>query len=90
MKQLFVVTMTTEILVVAEDAAEAEKLAQREPHVDWGEPDYHVTPMTYLPADWDGDSIPFGHRDEAEPDRTVDQWMALGAAPLYRTTTTRR
>ena len=82
-KKLFTVQVTYEIIVVASDAAAAERHATAEHVVDFGEPDVLAVPMSFLPADWDEDSIPFGDSDPAEPDRTIDGWMKLGAAPDY-------
>lgn len=36
-----------------------------------------------MPSDWDGSEIPFGECDEDAPDRTVGEWIELGAAPEY-------
>jgi hypothetical protein len=83
-KQLFTVTVEHEIIVVADSADKAEDLA-READID-EEPDFHATPLRYLPAEWEGDSIPYGDRDETEPDRTVKQWIDAGAAPQYNIT----
>lgn len=84
MKQLFVVQLTYEVVIVADDAAAAERISNTE-HIDRGEADTVVRPLSYLPADWDKDSIPFGDRVEEDPDRTVGQWIELGAAPDYVT-----
>jgi hypothetical protein len=32
-----------------------------------------------MPSDWDGSEIPFGECDEDAPDRTVGEWIELGA-----------
>ncbi len=81
-KRLFVVTIEVDTIVIAEDREEAESLAmeQRDDQDGWSS---HAVPMSYFPADWEGDSIPFGEADPEAPDRTVDQWIELGAAPEY-------
>ena len=83
-KKLFVVEVMTEMVVVAEDAGEAEELAAEASYdlsrYDYG---YHATEMTYLPGDWGPDSIPYGLKDDSDPDRTIEKWANLGAAPQY-------
>lgn len=82
MKQLFVVQLTYEVVIVADDAASAENISNTEP-IDRGEADVIVRKLSYLPADWELDSLPFGDQVEEEPDRTVGRWIELGAAPDY-------
>jgi hypothetical protein len=82
-RRLYVVTVESEVLVVARNREEAEKLAQDE-SFDFDGPDYHASEMTYMPAVWDKDCLPYGLRDEKEPDRTVGEWIEAGAAPAYK------
>lgn len=83
-KQLFVVTLTREILVVADDAFEAQEMAQdAEREGDLEEPAAHAVEMSFLPGGWEMTSIPWGDRDETDPDRTVGKWIEMGAAPQY-------
>jgi hypothetical protein len=42
-----------------------------------------LQPLRWLPAEWDN-SIPYGERERADPDRTVKRWIAMGAAPELR------
>lgn len=76
MKKLYVVTVETEIVVVADDEADAVDAA-RDASIDF-DLDYAAAPMRFLPWGWDGGEIPFGDADE---ERTVDEWIAAGAAP---------
>jgi hypothetical protein len=83
-KQLFVVTVTTETVVLAEDMHEAEALARDDLNdimFDGGGPDVMASPMTYYPGDMDEGCIPYGHRDDEDPDRTIGEWVDRGAAP---------
>lgn len=82
MKQLFIVQLTYEVVIVADDAASAERISNTE-SIERGEPETAVRSLSYLPADWEMDSIPFGDRVEEDPDRTVGRWIELGAAPDY-------
>jgi hypothetical protein len=86
-KKLFVVTITTEIIVVADSESDAEHLARYEKDIEWADVDYSACPMRHMPGEWDGDSIPFGDRLEEEPDRTVNAWIERGAAPEYKVRT---
>lgn len=81
--ELYTVTIETEIVVLAESLEQAIGAAQKA-HRDFDSSafSYHANRMRYMPGDW-SDSIPYGERDEKEPDRTVEQWIALGAAPDY-------
>lgn len=84
MKKLFIVSVEAEILVVAETLEEAKTFAIKEGEFDFDSSDYCAREMTHMPAGWDGDSMPFGFRDDAAPDRDVDGWIEEGAAPTYR------
>lgn len=81
--QLFAVTITTEIIVLAESEAEAVSLAKDESDIEFSECDYSAAPLSYLPGDWDVNAIPFGERLTESPDRTVGEWIKEGAAPEY-------
>lgn len=72
--RIYNVTIETEIAVVADSPEEAEEIALEEMR-DIDEWDASAAPMTYLPGDWDADSIPFGYRDPAAPDRTIAGWL---------------
>lgn len=83
-KRLFTVTIETEIVVLAEDADEAEEIAiDAIDGLDSDAWDSHAMPMATLPAGWEGDAIPYGPGVEDDPDRTVGQWIEQGAAPEY-------
>lgn len=82
-KKLFVVEVMTELVVLADDEAEAEELARDSKYDgDW-ECDFSAREMTYLPNDWELRALPYGHRDDDDPDRTIEEWVKLGAAPKY-------
>lgn len=78
MKQLFVVEIVREVLVVAETVSDAETLA-RDVN-DCGTADVRASAMRYFPGDWDEKCIPWGNDDE-ELERTVGEWIAMGGAP---------
>ena len=85
-KRLWNVSLETEIVVLAESheaAVEAAKKAVRDRDITESEFYGRAEPMTYFPAGDDGTEIPFGDRDPAAPDRTVDEWIERGAAPAY-------
>lgn len=84
MKQLYVVEITTEIVVCAESEDEAEEFAQDDLR-EFDDFSIRAHPMRYWPTHWDDKSIPYGHRDDVSPDRTVKEWMDMGAAPEYKT-----
>ena len=87
MKQLYIVELNQELLVVAEGEAKAEAFALealRAGRADWSEGiNACASKMNYLPGDWDLECIPYGFRDETERDRTVGGWIKCGAAPFY-------
>jgi hypothetical protein len=80
-KQLYVVSVTTEIVVLAESTEEAEEIAE-DCRIDWEGPGF-AQPMRVMPAGWDLDSVPFGEGDEEDPDRPLKGWIERGAAPEY-------
>jgi hypothetical protein len=80
-KKLFVVTIETEVVVLAEDESQAEEEAQRHVRGEIDEWDFRAAPMSFMPAGWDEDCFPFQQNDQ--PDRTVGEWIDLGAAPKY-------
>ena len=82
--RLFTVTITTEVIVLAESESEAQQLARSESDISFSECDYHASPLRYFPGDWDKSSIPFGEQLEEAPDRTVGEWIDAGAAPEYK------
>jgi hypothetical protein len=84
MKKLYVVTIETEILVVAESEEEASEVAEESLRdIDNDQWDKNARPMLFLPHDWEEGSIPFGDRDPSDPDRTIGGWIKAGAAPEY-------
>lgn len=86
-KQLWVVEIVQELVVVAEDRDEAVKLglkaAKEDPH-DGGEPGVSASEMMYYPGDWEDDNIPYGYSDPADPDRSLGKWIDMGAAPKLK------
>jgi hypothetical protein len=86
-KQLFVVQLSTEVIVLAESREAAEEYARdeyKELVSDGLGPDAMAAPMTYYPGEWDEGSIPYGtiDSDGDDPDRTIRDWVAMGAAPM--------
>lgn len=82
MKKLYLVELITTAVVVAEDEFEARDYAD-EAARDY-DPNVEVDELRYLPADWDEDSLPYGYMDPNNPDKTVQQWIDEGAAPMYK------
>lgn len=77
-KTLFVVEVETEIVVLAKDRLDAEKIARgvRDP----GEPTYFAQPMRYMPAEWDAECLVYG----PEGDHKLGDLIAAGHAPEYK------
>jgi len=81
MKKLYVVTISTEVVVAAHSQEEAEEVAASGIE---DTPDYSAVPMTWLPHGWNPDCIVYGNNSEGEEvDRTIGEWFKLGAAPEY-------
>lgn len=84
MPKLFTVTVETEVVVLAESQEEAEDLAKTDfRDLDVSDFSFVGSNMRYLPGDWETYSIPFGLKEDSHPDRTVQEWIDLGAAPFY-------
>lgn len=81
--KLYTVTLSAEIVVLAESKEEAEDIALHGSDDAIDHLDADAQPMGHMPSDWDGSEIPFGECDEDAPDRTVGEWIELGAAPEY-------
>jgi hypothetical protein len=83
-KKLYTVTIEAEIVVVADDAAEAEEAAH-DAMSDLSSYDYDIsaTPMRFLPSGWEMNAIPYGENADDDPDRTVDGWIRAGAGEEY-------
>lgn len=83
-KRLFTVAIETEIVVLAESSSEAELLARESMRdLDSDQWSRMASPMTHLPAGWEGEAIPYGPGESEDPDRTIDEWIERGAAPKY-------
>lgn len=82
MKKLYVVTLTLEVIVAAESREKAEEEVGSGRHLD-DDPDVSAAPMLHLPSRWDEGCIAYGNNSREESDRTVGEWIALGAAPEY-------
>lgn len=84
MKTLYTVAIEVEIIVVADTQGAAEASAiEALQDIDTLGYAALAQPLRVLPDGWDGTSIPFGHHEKDDPDRTVDQWAGAGAAPEY-------
>lgn len=81
-KQLYVVSIEAEIVVLAESEDQAEKLAKKAKRDvdDW---DYRGKAMSHMPSGWEGDCVPFGLSEDSDPARDIDGWVEAGAAPEY-------
>ena len=86
MMKLYSVTLTAEVVVVAENFEEAERFA--EDGIDMNA----VAPLSasanlgalVLPDGWDEWSIPFGKGDPLNPDKTIGEWQEEAADALLR------
>ena len=82
--QLFTVTVETEIVVLAESAEEAESEAcDVVKELEAYNFSAVAQPLTRMPPGWSPKSLPWGHQDGSAPDRTIKDWVDLGAAPDY-------
>ncbi len=81
-KKLYTVTISAEVVVVAEDSNEAREVAEEAIHelYDW---DLDDRPLRYLPNGWELDAIPFGESPKDDPDRTIGKWIEAGAGEEY-------
>ncbi len=75
--RLYTVTVTNEYVVLAESREDAEEVAERE--VESETPDITVTKFKHYPGNYGPESIPYGHRDPSDPDRTIGEWISSGA-----------
>ena len=79
MKKLFRVTLSTDIVVYAENEAEAERIARGRSGYDLGGTYEDLEPEVWavfsLPEGWDEGCIPFG----ADDDMTVADLLAMRA-----------
>lgn len=83
-KRLYNVTIELEVVVIAGSDREAEQGARdavQSGDIDVYDAAIHAQPMVYYPGGWEDDSIPFGDREDADPDRTIKKWIEMGAAP---------
>lgn len=75
MKKLYSVTITGEVVVVADSIEDAERIAEHDvDHFDMqlsASADRHGF---FMPYGWDDGSIPFGEGDKANPDKTIAEW----------------
>lgn len=81
MEQLWIVTVQDEVVVLAESAEEAMKLAKKAKHDGTLNPEPEsATPMTYMPCNWDSDCLPYGNASDAD---TIGALIKDGRAPKY-------
>ena len=85
MRKLYNVTLETVIVVLADSPEQAEELGREALDEGDHDPDAHAMPLTSLLYGWVPDAIPFGLRDESEPDLTIGDWIKRGAAPGFKT-----
>jgi len=78
MKQLYVVALETEIIVLADNAKEAENIALKTN--DNFNPSATATEMTYWPDDWEDDCLPYGSQNN----KTIKELVDAGAAPKLK------
>ena len=85
MKKLFTVRVWNEVVVVAEDEHDAQSIAISSLRdVDASSFGAHASPMQRLPEDWEPSVLPFGNDYKTERDRTIQNWIDIGAAPEYK------
>lgn len=78
MKQLFIVEISAETVVLAENEQEAMEIAEGYA-MDLTFEAHRPERLTALPDGWDEDSLPYGD----DSDKTIGQWIDEGAAPKY-------
>lgn len=76
-KQLYIVRIETEVVVLAESPEDAEHEA-RYGHID-DEPEVSAEPMRYMPGGWERGSLVYGAEGDQELGTLIDQ----GFAPKY-------
>lgn len=81
--KLYIVTLSVEVVVVAESAMAASEMATKTDVTDGLSYESEATELRFIPAEWDLDSLPYGDVDEETHDRTIGEWIEAGAAPLY-------
>lgn len=89
MKKLYTVTFEAEVVVVAESEKEAMENAEDAIGDITFEPS-RASELDVFPDGWDEDSLPYGHQDSENPDRTIGQWIDLGAGPKFIGRTNRK
>jgi hypothetical protein len=84
-KRLYVVSVETEMVVLAESPQEAKEIAGTE-QLEWSVDDasFSALPMMHMPVGWEADNIPFGEGDADDPDLSIEAWIERGAAPEYK------
>jgi len=81
-KELWVVTISAEVVVLAEDSIDAVEEARSAIRDGSVEPEPESAgEMTYLPDGWDLDCLPYGGDND---DETLGVLIEAGAAPKYR------
>ncbi len=76
--KLYTVTVEAEFVCLAQDEIGAE-YAAREALSDGSGVEFRASPLRYLPMGWDGGELPW--TDEDCEEKTVNEWIASGAAP---------
>lgn len=80
-KRIYRVSITAEVLVCAESEEDAEELAEDAWYDIRSDETFSFSAgvAKHIAAN-EKDSLPWGYRDEANPDRTVGEWLALAPA----------
>lgn len=81
MEQLWIVTVQDEVVVLAESAEGAMRLAKKARRDGTLNPEPEsAAPMTYMPGDWDSDCLPYGNGSDAD---SIGVLIKDGRAPKY-------
>jgi hypothetical protein len=74
--KLYTVTITHELVVLAESREDAESAARRELKNEM--PDVDVATFRQYPGHYGPESLPYGYQDPDDPDRTIGAWISSG------------
>lgn len=80
--KLYTVKVEAEYVCIADDEQSAEDAARAAVEDDSFNLEYSAVPMRFLPFGWDGGEIPWPDPgNEPGDEKTVNEWIAVGAAP---------
>jgi hypothetical protein len=81
-KRLYNVMVEYKLVILADSEGDAEYEAlEVVMYGDLDDPSCSAVPLRYFPSGWNKECLPYGDMDQTDPDRTIQAWMDLGAAP---------